>query len=76
LAMIIRDKVEISRYLKREIRCKRCGRLLMKGEVRVVEIKCPRCGCIQRILADNDENKFSNDRGKLKFTRVNNKKEV
>jgi iron complex transport system substrate-binding protein len=33
----------------REIRCKKCKRLLMKGEVKEVEIKCPKCGCIQRI---------------------------
>ncbi len=32
-----------------EIRCKKCHRLLMKGEVRFIEIKCPKCGYIQRI---------------------------
>lgn len=26
-------------------RC-RCGRLLFKGQVQVIEIKCPRCGAI------------------------------
>ncbi|ADD67606.1 hypothetical protein Dacet_0826 [Denitrovibrio acetiphilus DSM 12809] len=30
-----------------EIRCKRCKRLLMKGVVKNVEIKCPKCGYIQ-----------------------------
>jgi len=30
-----------------DIRCRRCGRLLMKGKVHAVEIKCPKCGCIQ-----------------------------
>ncbi len=35
-------------YVK-EIRCKKCRRLLMKGEVRFVEIKCPKCGYIQNI---------------------------
>jgi len=32
-----------------EIRCKKCRRLLMKGEVRQIEIKCPKCGYIQKI---------------------------
>ncbi|RJQ54535.1 MAG: Com family DNA-binding transcriptional regulator [Nitrospiraceae bacterium] len=32
-----------------EIRCKRCRRLLMKGEVKSVEIKCPKCGYIQMV---------------------------
>jgi phage FluMu protein Com len=32
-----------------EIRCKKCRRLLMKGEVKAVEIKCPKCGHIQVI---------------------------
>jgi len=35
-------------YIK-EIRCKKCRRLLMKGEVREIEIKCPKCGHIQKI---------------------------
>jgi phage FluMu protein Com len=30
-----------------EIRCKKCKRLLMKGEVQAIEIKCPKCGYIQ-----------------------------
>ena len=41
----------LTQYMKvfeREIRCKRCNRLLMKGEVCVVEIKCPKCGCVLR----------------------------
>jgi len=33
----------------KEIRCKKCKRLLMKGEVRHIEIKCPKCGYIQKI---------------------------
>jgi len=33
----------------KEIRCKRCKRLLMKGDVKAVEIKCPKCGYIQKI---------------------------
>lgn len=30
-----------------EIRCRRCRRRLMKGEVKKIEIKCPKCGCVQ-----------------------------
>ncbi|MBB5021543.1 phage FluMu protein Com [Desulfurispira natronophila] len=30
-----------------EIRCKRCNRLLFKGSVIGVEVKCPKCRCIQ-----------------------------
>jgi phage FluMu protein Com len=32
-----------------EIRCKKCGRLLMKGVVVAVEIKCPKCKYINVI---------------------------
>ncbi len=32
-----------------EIRCKKCRRLLMKGLVTEIEIKCPKCGYIQKI---------------------------
>jgi len=31
------------------IRCKKCGRILMKGEVKCIEIKCPKCGYVQKI---------------------------
>ena len=34
---------------KNEIRCGQCGRLLMKGEVVNVAIKCPRCKTINQI---------------------------
>jgi phage FluMu protein Com len=34
---------------RKEIRCKKCRRLLMKGEVRAIEIKCPKCGYVQKI---------------------------
>lgn len=37
------------RALVNEIRCKKCRRLLMKGDVRRIEIKCPKCGHVQRI---------------------------
>ena len=30
-----------------EIRCRLCRRLLMKGEIKQVEIKCPKCGHVQ-----------------------------
>jgi len=33
-----------------EIHCRFCRRLLMKGEVKRVEIKCPKCGCVQRLI--------------------------
>lgn len=39
----------------KEIRCKKCRRLLMKGEAGFVEIKCPKCGCIQRIGKDMEK---------------------
>ena len=29
------------------IRCKKCRRLLLKGEIREIEIKCPKCGYTQ-----------------------------
>ncbi|MBW7957320.1 MAG: Com family DNA-binding transcriptional regulator [Deltaproteobacteria bacterium] len=40
---------ELDGKLKAEIRCRKCNRLLMKGEVRHVEIKCPKCRLIQEI---------------------------
>jgi len=36
----------------REIRCRKCNRLLMKGDVLQIEIKCPKCGYIQKLRAD------------------------
>ena len=33
-----------------EIRCVKCNRLLMKAKEINVEIKCPKCGCINRIM--------------------------
>jgi len=46
-----------------EIRCKKCLRLLMKGTVVVVEIKCPKCGYIQ--IIKGGENNIS-DSGALR----------
>jgi phage FluMu protein Com len=40
-----------------EVRCKKCNRLLFKGKVDDIEIKCPKCGTINRI--------FTSDRVKL-----------
>lgn len=47
----------MSRRLQ-EIRCRKCNRLLMKGEVGVIEIKCPKCGYVQRI-EEGDEKRGS-----------------
>jgi phage FluMu protein Com len=35
----------------KEIRCEKCGKLLFKkeGDFEIFEIKCPRCGHIQKI---------------------------
>ena len=30
-----------------EVKCKYCGRVLCKGRILVIEIKCPRCGLVQ-----------------------------
>ncbi len=38
----------------KEIRCKRCKRLLMKGYVMLIEIKCPKCGYLQIIESEDD----------------------
>lgn len=40
-------KEESTGHALPEIRCRRCRRLLMKGEVKQVEVKCPKCGCVQ-----------------------------
>ncbi len=36
-----------------EIRCKRCNRLMAKGEVEEIEIKCPRCGAYNHVRVKN-----------------------
>jgi len=35
-----------------EERCKKCGRLFFRGEIRdgAIEIKCPKCGYIEKIF--------------------------
>lgn len=30
-------------------RCKKCARLLFKGTVKKIQIKCPKCGCTQTV---------------------------
>ncbi len=37
-----------------EIRCMRCNRLLFKGQVECVEIKCPKCHYCQIITRTSD----------------------
>jgi len=39
--------------VKGDIRCCKCNRLLMKGKVEYVEVKCPRCGSMQIFESDN-----------------------
>jgi phage FluMu protein Com len=51
-------------YVK-EIRCKKCKRLLMKGEVKTIEIKCPKCGYIQKIKDEGGEGTISNKHQRL-----------
>jgi phage FluMu protein Com len=35
----------------KKVRCEMCGKLLLKkeGEFDIIEIKCPRCGHIQKV---------------------------
>jgi phage FluMu protein Com len=42
---------------KPEIRCGHCGRLLGKGDIVHVEIKCPRCGTLNQITRSADSAK-------------------
>ncbi|QPJ62488.1 MAG: Com family DNA-binding transcriptional regulator [Candidatus Nitronauta litoralis] len=42
---------------KNQIRCRRCQRLLMEGNVRLIEIKCPRCGFLQVFTKPNRKGK-------------------
>lgn len=36
-----------------EVRCHHCRRLLFYGEVKRIEIKCPKCGRILEFAEDN-----------------------
>ena len=38
----------------KEIRCKKCKRLLMKGNILKIEIKCPKCGYIQNFQREKN----------------------
>ncbi len=38
----------------KHIRCKKCGRLLFKGRIERIEIKCPKCGYVQ--IIDSNKN--------------------
>lgn len=43
-----------------EIRCQRCGRLLMRAEsLHNVEIKCPKCGYVNRFTAPPARDKLA-----------------
>ena len=42
-----KKRMSVARAPRKELRCVRCSRLLMKGQVVWVEIKCPRCGFLQ-----------------------------
>lgn len=42
----------------REVRCKKCNKLLFKGVLKKdseVEIKCPRCGVVMHIIGEIDK---------------------
>ncbi|WP_144681719.1 Com family DNA-binding transcriptional regulator [Desulfobotulus alkaliphilus] len=41
------DTTSIQERCGEDIRCRRCRRLLMKGLVVKVEVKCPKCGSLQ-----------------------------
>lgn len=43
-----------------EVRCKKCNRLLFVGIVEYVEIKCPRCHCLQKIGKEDNKDKDKN----------------
>ena len=43
-----------------EIRCQRCGRLLLRAEsLRNAEIKCPKCGYLNRFTAPPTRDKLA-----------------
>ncbi|MBL3580843.1 Com family DNA-binding transcriptional regulator [Oleidesulfovibrio alaskensis] len=39
--------------MRKEIRCGHCNKLLAKGEVAELEIKCPRCGTFNHVSAES-----------------------
>ncbi|WP_083823233.1 Com family DNA-binding transcriptional regulator [Desulfovibrio sp. 6_1_46AFAA] len=38
-----------------EIRCCHCGKLLAKGQARIMEFKCPRCGAFTIVRAERPD---------------------
>lgn len=40
----------------KEIRCKKCNRLLFKGWVLRVDVKCSKCGYINKLVANPPHN--------------------
>ncbi|MCD6353339.1 MAG: Com family DNA-binding transcriptional regulator [Proteobacteria bacterium] len=43
----------------REIRCRKCKRLLMRGNIMHIEIKCPKCGYTQNFMSSGIPGKES-----------------
>lgn len=43
--------------MEKEIRCRSCNRLLLKGRVEEIEIKCPKCGCLQCFFTQDNQMK-------------------
>lgn len=38
---------------RNSVKCKKCGRQLFKGEIKEIEIKCPKCGYVQVLNGGN-----------------------
>ena len=43
-----------------EVRCPNCNRLLFRGIIKYVEIKCPKCHCVQCFQERMQEDKNFN----------------
>ena len=41
-----------------EIRCVKCKRLLMKGLIKVIQIKCPKCGYLNHLIGRGNSISF------------------
>lgn len=46
----------------KEIRCHNCGKLLAKGEILVIELKCPRCKAYNILRAMSTRQESREDR--------------
>lgn len=44
-----KESAEAAGFEPAPFRCPCCNRLLFKGWVKYVEIKCPKCGCVHRV---------------------------